>query len=126
MKTVTVKKDTLLNTLKNNMATHVDDYELAWEGYRKAVISNAEALLNKAKGVKKNEPVLLYINLEMPENHKDDYVRTIEMCEWEVSDEVELSETEFRQFVQDNWSWKGKFQTDNMAYTGSASPSSVR
>lgn len=126
MKTVRVKKEMLMDALKNNMVTHVEDYELAWEGYRKAVISNAEALLEKAKNVKKNNPVQLYINLEMPKNHEDDYVRAMEMCEWEVAEEVELSEAEFQQFVQDDWSWKGQFSTSNMMYTGSASPSTVR
>lgn len=124
MKTVKVKKDTLVNTLKDNMVTHVADYELAWEAYHKAVIANATNLLERAKNVKKGRPVQLYINLEMPVNHEDDYVRTIEMCEWEVADEVDLSEAEFRQFVQDEWSWKGQFTASNVQYTGSASPSS--
>lgn len=126
MKTVRVNKDNLMRILAENMVTHVQDYELAWEGYRKAVISNAEALLDRAKNVKKNKPVQLYINLEMPVNHEDDYVRAMEMCEWEVGTEVELSEGEFSQFVQDDWGWKQLFEASNMMYTGSASPSSAR
>ncbi len=126
MKTVKVNKQDLKDILGKNMITHVEDYDLAWEGYRQAVISNAENLLARAKNVNKNNPVQLYIGLEMPENHEEDYVRAIEMCDWEVSEEVELSEGEFRQYVQDKWSWKNVFETSNMLYTGSASPSSVR
>lgn len=126
MKQVKVRKDDLVAILEKNMVTHVADFELAWEGYRKAVISNAESLLARAKNVKKNEQVQLYIRLEMPVNHEDDYVRAIEMCEWEVDDEVELSQEEFSQLVQDDWSWKQTFTASNMMYTGEASPSSTR
>lgn len=126
MRNVTVEKDELRKILEKNMVTHVADFEIAWEAYHKAVMSNAEKLLTAAKNMKKGKNVNLYINLTTPENHEEDYVRAIEMCDWEVKDEVELTEAEFQQFVQDKWQWKNNFEASNMMYTGSASPSAVR
>lgn len=124
MRNVTVEKDELRTILEKNQVTHVADFELAWAAYHKAVMSNAEKLLEAAKNMTKASVVNLYINLARPENHVEDYVRAIEMCDWEIKDEVELTEGEFRELVQDNWSWKGNFEASNMMYTGSASPSS--
>lgn len=126
MRQIKVSKDQLVHTLQVNMVTHETDFEIAWEAYRKAAISNVEKILDNAKRAPKGKAIQLYINLQAPENHVNDYTRAIEMCEWEISDEVDLTEGEFRQFVQDQWSWKDQFETSNKMYTGSVSPSSVR
>lgn len=125
MKTVKVKKDQLRETLLENKETHVKDFELAWEKYHERVIHNVEQLLQHAKDVKKGEPVNVHIGLQAPVNHEEDYERALEMLEWEVGDHVELTQAEFQQLVQDDWSWKQHFSSLNMAYTGSASPSKL-
>lgn len=123
MNNVTVKKDQLRATLVENLDTHIKDFEIAWEAYHKAVLSNVESLLKRAKKAKAGQPVDLYLDLETPKNHSDDYERAIEMLDWEQADTVDLTESEFRQLVQDKWSWKGQFEMSNSFYTGSISPS---
>lgn len=126
MRQVTVQKADLLETLGKNAVTHVADFELAWEGFRKKALQNAESIVNSLKNAKQGQEVRLHVNLAPPQNHADDYNRAIEMCNWEVGTQVTLSESEFAQFVQDDWGWKQNFTASNMMYTGEASPSSAR
>lgn len=123
MESVRVEKAKLLETLRENRKTHKKDFELAWEGFEKEYRRNVENLLSKRLSPYK--PVELFINLQVPEDHTEDYDRAIEMLSWEVEDQIELTETEFRQFVQDNWSWKDQFIMSNTRYTGSVSPSKL-
>lgn len=125
MRKVTVRKADLLETLKTNRETHEADFDIAWEKYREQAISNVTALLDSLKDLSEAYEVELFVNLSKPELHTDDFDRAIEMIDWEVSDEVELTEQEFQQYVQNNWHWMGKFRQDNVFYTGSASPSSA-
>lgn len=117
MQRVTVKKADLLKTLELNMAKHGDEFEEAWENYRKAAIHELEQRLD---AVKEGKPFKLWFNLTAPENHTDDYVRAIEMLDWEIEDEVELTQADFTQFIKDDWGWKSHFiETSNslLSYT---------
>lgn len=124
MQNITVEKARLLEALKNNKKTHVDDFNLAWEGFMKQAQMNVEELLKALKKAPRGQAPQLYIGLEAPRNHEHDYQRAIEMCDWETGDQIDLTEEEFQQFVQDDWNWKHQFNTSNQLYTGSVSPSS--
>jgi hypothetical protein len=126
MRTITVQKAMLVDVLKNNRETHQDDFDLAYEGFRQKAMDNVETLLERLRKAPHGEPVQLWIQLEPPQNHIEDYDRALQMCEWEVGDQMELTETEFQQLVQDDWTWKQQFSTSNKLYTGSASPSQGR
>jgi hypothetical protein len=125
MKNVKVTKQRLLEVLMENRLTHQRDFDIAWEAFRTKATENVQRILDTLKGAPHGKPVELWVNLTPPENHVEDYDRAVEMCQWEVGDEVVLSEAEFRQFVQDEWSWKGQFTTANKLYTGSESPSRI-
>lgn len=126
MEVVVVKKNRLLETLKENKATHEEDFELAWKGFKEKAIHNFEERLKQLKSLKKGQEINLFVNLDMPQNHADDYQRAIEMLDWEVGDEVELQQREFQQYVQDQWGWTGAVTLSNQMYTGSASPAKLR
>lgn len=126
MQTVTVDKAELVDILNKNMVIHEADFELAWKGYQKKAVERAQIAVSNAANAVKGSVINLNISLSAPINHKEDYMRAIEMCAWEKADEVKLMESEFRQLVQDQWSWKENFTTSNMMYTGAASPSSGR
>lgn len=125
MKTVKVNKDDLLEKLVANQETHQKDFELAWDGFRIKAMDNVTAMLDTLKQAISPQQVNLWVNLEAPENHSEDYVRAIEMLAWEVGDEVVLSEAEFRQYVQDLWGWTHAVSMSNIAYTGHEHPSQL-
>ena len=126
MKEIKVNKDKLIEALSANRETHQADFDLAYEGFREKAMENVEALLNRIKNAEHGTPVQLWVQLEPPVNHVEDYDRALQMCSWEIDDELILTEREFQELVQDDWSWKSQFSVSNKLYTGSASPSSER
>lgn len=125
MKTVEVSKVELVKKLQANLQTHKADFDIAWDKFREQAAHNFEQRLHQIKEAPKGAQLDLWVNLVVPEDHSDDYVRALEMLEWEVNDTVELQEHEFKQYVQDDWGWKNAFLSTNQLYTGSASPSSI-
>lgn len=125
MENIKVNKTELLKKLRENRDTHVADFEIAWEAFRKKAVNNAEQLIDSLKNAPKGADVNLHINLYVPRNHVEDYDRVIAMCEWSIDDEMELSEQEVQVYILDNWQWKNQFTSSNTMYTGHASPSKV-
>lgn len=126
MQEVTVSKDELIETLTQNQKTHQADFEIAWEAFRTKAEENLSRILDDLKHAPRGGVLNLHVGLEAPQNHTEDYERAIAMCQWEQRDEVTLQEHEFTQYVQDKWGWKRGFETANMMYTGSTSPSAAR
>lgn len=123
MRNITVHKNNLLATLQGNRETHIADFDIAWEAFRKKAEENMVALLKRLRNAPHGGEVQLWIGLDPPVNHVEDYDRAIEMLGWAISDEIELSEGEFRQLVQDEWGWSAQVAASNMLYTGSQGPS---
>ena len=56
------------------------------------------------------------INLKYPENHTEDYDKTISMLEMSIADKVTLLANEFNAYVRNNWSWFNSFSKTNYDY----------
>ena len=56
----------------------------------------------------------------MPVDQTADYDRALQMLKMEVSKDVELTEQEFMELVQDNWSWKRQFSLSNASLSATA------
>lgn len=116
MQIVTCRVSEVLAILQKNRKTHRETFEKALEGYRKTVIEHLEQRLKDAKSGRK---VNIYIQLEEPQDQTKDYDRAIQMLEMSIDDKVELSQQEFAQLVQDDWSWKEQFTLTNTRYLSS-------
>lgn len=125
MRTVTVKKARLLETLKANREIHAADFEITWDAFRERAKQRVDELLGQVHRARRGEHFDLSLGLVPPQDHSEDYDRAIEMVDWEVGDEVVLQEHEFQQYVQDEWGWKAQTALSNQTYTGSESPSSL-
>lgn len=115
MKTVTVRKEDLLERVEANRARHRDIFEKALEGYRNRAVELLEEHIERIRDGKVEK---VHVILPRPEDHTDDYDRVIEMINMSVDDELELDEREFSQYVQDNWMWKNEFLAMSATYTG--------
>ena len=113
--TVHVKREELLTRIKENRAKHRDEFERAWDGYTKAVREWLEKSLDALKAGKKID---VAFRGPIPQDHTEDYDRVIDMLQMEIRDELEIDETQFAQYVRDDWGWKGQFVTTNSTYTG--------
>ena len=113
MRTVMVRKKELTEILQKNREQHTEVFEKAYKKFRSAVEGELEARLRR---IRHGKAVDLQIRLPEPRNMTDTYNRALQMLEMETRDEIELSEQEFQQFVQDDWTWKREFANTASAY----------
>jgi hypothetical protein len=123
MRTVRLPVAKLKEVLEANRREHKQAYEQAKTGYQAEVVSELSKRLEAAQS---GEKVSLYFQglyfqgFNRPEDHTKDYDRVIKMLEMTEEDTVELTSTEFGQYVQDEWSWKDEFTTSNSKYLNAA------
>ena len=117
MPTLTIPKVELQSILCTNRDKHRKLFEEALEAFREKAIENLESRIAQ---IKNGGKVNLYIDLVQPQDYTDSYNEVIEMLEFEINDEIELTQSEFRQYVKDDWGWKGNFSEGYTANTGKA------
>jgi hypothetical protein len=113
MQEVTVKREQLLEKLKENREAHREVFEISLEGYRKAVIEHLERLLADAREGKRIEH---NVRMPVPQDQTPEYDQAIAMLEMSVDDEIELTSQEFACYVMDRWGWKRQFTASNKSY----------
>ena len=118
MKSVNVRKGELLKVLRDNRETHIKEYESAMQVYKEDVLAKLEEMLATAKEeMSKDKPKFkLNVNLAEPTSYVDSYDTAIRMLEMSTDDKIELSNQEFSQYVEDNWSWKNTFSLVTGSY----------
>lgn len=112
MKSV-ITKAALLDEVRRNREAHREQFELALEGYRLTAMRTLEARLNDLS--EGRTPVVAFHHAP-PEDHTPDYDRIIRLLELDQRSELELSETEFAQYVMDDWGWKQAWNVSNSEY----------
>mgnify|MGYP001557586933 CR=1 FL=1 len=113
---VRVTTKDVLDHLHENRENHVNEYKDALVGYRKDLIKALKKELKKVEAGKDYQAVYM----QAPENHEDDYDRSIQMLQMSQDAELELTEDEFRQYIMDEWSWSGRTAMSNAVYAASA------
>jgi len=122
MGVVTVERDALLAIVKGNREKHREIFLDAVKGFRDKVIEILEQRLADARAGRR---LNVRINLPTPIDQTREYDRVIKMLEMSVDPRIELTQSEFSQYVMDDWSWKHQFSKTNSTYTMSAVPDSV-
>ena len=110
---ITVKKDKLLEALKRNLEKHISEFKTTRAGYEVAFVEKAEELLAAAK---KGDFSKVRIELAEPLSHERDYTRVINMLTMSVDEEIKISDTQFSQYVEDEWNWTSTFKTSTAMY----------
>ena len=112
-RTIKVKKDDLIEKIKENKANHIEEYEKAVKAYKLEALEQLEKLTNEV-----NDGVLgIKLDLVTPVDNSENYDDILEMFEWEIADEVELSQDEFRQYVQDENDFATQAKFSNTFYS---------
>lgn len=120
MFTIRVKKNALLEKIRENRAEHRAIFEKAVEGYKDFVIANLDRRIERLRQGKAIEETLYFA---VPQDHTDDYDRVIGMLEMSLDEELELEESLYRMYVDNNWAWAQNFATSNASYTALAGSS---
>ena len=114
LSSVRVNKDFLLKKLVENRDNHEKDYEAVLEARHTKVI---EVLKTELKKVKEDKTYVPVFYVQLPENHIKEYDRTIALLGASLDKEFELTSSEFNQYVNDEWGWKGNFLTISGCYS---------
>lgn len=122
MQAIKVDRKELLNKLTENRDTHRALFLEAQAGYRHAVIDILEQRLAEARA---GRSFNYHISLAVPSDQTRDYNRVIAMLEMSLGDAVELSEEDFAQYVQDDWSWKRQWLHSNRDYSQAVAQASA-
>ncbi len=115
---ITVNKDELMNTLKENRKTHQKEYLETLTGYKKQL---EDILVEQIVALKSTEPTKdfrLEVLIVAPSHHLEDYDKYIEMIKWEVKEEIEITSTEFDNLIRDEWHWTGGFKRAYNSFSG--------
>jgi hypothetical protein len=110
---IVVKKEDLVTALTKNRDGHRAQYEEAHSGYRKALLETVAKMYDDAK---KGLEVAHMIHLEIPEDHTKDYDRVIGMMRMSIDETVLITQSEYSQYVMDDWGWKERFTGTSNAY----------
>jgi hypothetical protein len=110
-----VEKKALLETLRANLHQHKETYTKALEGWE---VQMKEALESQLERLSQTGDIDMAIlrRLSRPESHAQEYNTAIGMLEMDVRSVVELSETEYRQLIEDEWYWKEEWRLSNTRY----------
>jgi hypothetical protein len=108
-----VKRSDLLEKLITNRDGHRALFLKAQEGYRKAVI---EALDKALKDAREGREYRVYIALQAPEDHTDDYDTVISMLTMSVDLDIEIEQHDFQCYVMDKWQWAAHANFLNTTY----------
>jgi hypothetical protein len=110
MKDVKVDRGQLLKIVKKNMETHKEIVLKAQKAYREELQATLEKMLADIQAGKK---VNTYIHIQPPIDQTSSYRTAIAMLEMSLEAQIVLTEREFQQYVEDQWSWSGSFYTQN-------------
>lgn len=113
MKEVRVKRQQLLDVLRENRAKHRATFEKALAKYRERAIEHLEAALEDARAGRR---IRTFIELVEPMDQTREYDRVIRQVEMDVRDELELNDSEFKCYVMDDWAWRQQFETSTQMY----------
>jgi len=125
--TIRVPKGELVDKITSNRAKHIQEYEEAVDGYRDMVFVEYDKYLSKIKSaldqVKNTdipiENIKLYFkhpDLPKPESHEDEYSTVLGMLSMTIDDYIDITTSDYRQYIEDNWSWTESFTTSNTRY----------
>lgn len=117
MKPIIMDKQTLIKILEENRDKHRTVFEDALEGYA----AEASRVLNEhLTAIQRGKTPNIQIILDRPEDHTKDYDRVIAMLKHHLGDTFEVDEQSYKQYVDDDWSWKRQWiDTSNHYAAGS-------
>lgn len=113
METITVSKAALIETLAHNRGVHRNTFLQAQVVYREKMIEELDRALDEAR---KGGTIQRAFRLPVPEDHTDDFDTALKMLEWHQGDQIELSDREFSQYVENKWGWRAAFHSNTEAY----------
>jgi hypothetical protein len=115
-RSVTVDRLKLIEQLKANLIQHTKDYAEATIGYRIKLKQDLENALEFFDEKPYNVIAKLSVPSNPPKSYEKEYIDAIAMLEWSVSETIDLDQSLFKNYVQNEWAWSGQFDIMNTTY----------
>lgn len=110
---IKVNKSDLGSVIFGNKQKHIAEYNEAMQGFKRAYKETLENLMQEAEYNDKHESSVFF---DIPESHESDYETILEMLDMSVDEEIEISYSQFKRYVRDEWDWKQSFLTASAKY----------
>lgn len=110
---ILVVKEDLIKQIKANKEKHQGEYATAVENYKK----EAQEQLDEAAKRLAEGKYDLRLNLITPIDNSLEYDKLVTMFNWEIKNEVELSQGEFNEYVLDETNFARVSRASNTAYS---------
>ena len=111
-RTIKVNKADLIKRIQENKAAHIKAYAKAVVAYKKEALRQ---LAEITKQVKEGD-MKVRLNLTTPIDNKESYDAILDMFVWDVSEEVELAQNEFNEYVRDETEFARHASLSNTMY----------
>lgn len=108
------KVDDLIAEIYANRAKHRAVFELALEGYHSEMLKKLERWTDE---IRRGKTHTEYVSLPIPRDHTKEYDKVLKMLEMTTDTHIEMSDSDFAQYVMDDWSWKREFIGTASNYT---------
>lgn len=109
-----VSRDELLDKLRANLTAHKKIVQEAVTGY---IAAAHKELAHRLDQLEAGKVVALTFTLQPPQDMSEAYKTVIGMLEMSQDDKIELSVSEYRQLVMDEWDWMDQFLVSNSRYS---------
>lgn len=109
---IKVNKQNLIDKIYENKKNHINEYETAVKAYKIEVLKQLADLTERANNGEMN----LKLNITTPVDNRSEYDKRAQMFEWEVDDVVELEQSEFLEYVQDETNFAMSAKISNTMY----------
>lgn len=111
-RTIKVRKEDLIQKIKDNKKAHAVDFKKAVVAFREEALKQLGELTEKVN----DGELEIKLKLITPVDNSENYDKILEMFKWEIADEVDLTQEEFKEYVQDVTIISEHARMSNMAY----------
>ena len=113
MQNVKVRKSDLMTVVESNRLKHIAEFDSAKKIFIEDAIAKLQDMLTTAQ---KNGRIIQNLGLTEPISYVQEYDTAIKMLQMSTEDVIELTQQEFQQYVEDQWSWKRNFVASTSIY----------
>lgn len=110
---IKINKKDLIIQIEENKKEHIEEYEKAIKAFKIESLKQLRTLIER---VTDNKIDNISLKLTIPIDNSENYDKIMEMFLWEVNDMVELSQEEFKEYVQDETSTSLNAKFSNTMY----------
>lgn len=112
-RTILIDKKNLIEKIKENKLAHIKEFDDAVVAY---AIEAKKQIKQMSKDVE-NGKLDIKLQLTTPINRASEYDKVIEMFNWEIAENVELTQEEFNEYIHDETSSSKSAKFANAFYT---------